>query len=491
MTDSTEYTVQPGDTLGGIASAKGVSVNDLVQLNNIDNPRLIYPGQKLLLTAPSEDTAAFYSELWLRLTDANGAPIPNLMTTIVTDSGSHECMSDPLGLIAPVQTQKPTEKVQVFVAKLDGGTKKVAEVTPPPGTHQVTLRSPKVKLDVPLRVHDGGTDHHENAPLPLAPGDAQHNRDSAGNPVVNVGVECPNKDNLRLAANIKYRDYVVGAAHRGGIDPQGVAAIMNAEAAKISVSKSVPILRHGKPIKNKDGSPKMHTVHISSGEWDPKSASSKSSARGMTQFLDGTWITVATVAGTFLNDKAKEKGWVASDPSGHAIFKFADGTTKPLTAKNLSSHVTARAQANDSNVQALLDLREDAECAIYTAVDYAKQNMDTLGKKGYPLSGLNSSEKAKLMYASHHLGPSDVQSFVDETIMEDHAKLLLVTQVGDARAKTLATAAGNLYVPAHRQWLNDFIEAKITPKAFACNQDTVPVARTLLEITAELKKGKV
>lgn len=490
MTDSTEYTVQPGDTLGGIANAKGVSVDDLVKLNNIDNPRLIYPGQKLTLSESSDETEAFFSELWFRITDANGVPIPDLKTTVANDSGTHESVSDQQGVIPPVQTQTATEKVHVFVAKLDGGTKKVAEVTPPPGVHQVTLRSPKVKLDVPLRVHEGGMDHSENAPLPLAPGEAQHNRDNAGNPVVNVGVECPNKDNLRLAINAKYRDYVVGAARRAAIDPQGVAAIMNAEAAKISVSKVVPVMSHGKPVKNKNGSPKTHTVRISSGEWDPKSASSKSSARGMTQFLDGTWITVATTDGTFLNGKAKGKGWIASDASGHAIFKFADGTTKPLIAKNLSAHVTGRAQANDSNVQALLDLREDAECAIYTAVDYAKQNMDTLAKKGYPLNGLNSSEKAKIMYASHHLGPSDVENFVDEAISEDHAKLLLVTQVGTTRAEALAKAADDLYVPAHRQWLNDFIEAKITPKAFACNQDAVPVARTLLEITAALKKGK-
>ena len=39
-------------------------------------------------------------------------------------------------------------------------------------------------------------------------------------------------------------------------------------------------LPRGKPVKNKDGSPKMKTARISTGEWAPKSASSKSSARG-------------------------------------------------------------------------------------------------------------------------------------------------------------------------------------------------------------------
>lgn len=39
------YTVQPGDTLWGISQRYGVTVNQIVQLNNIPNPDLIYPGQ--------------------------------------------------------------------------------------------------------------------------------------------------------------------------------------------------------------------------------------------------------------------------------------------------------------------------------------------------------------------------------------------------------------------------------------------------------------
>lgn len=43
------YTVQSGDTLGGIASRFGVTVSDLVSWNNIANPDLIYPGQNLVI----------------------------------------------------------------------------------------------------------------------------------------------------------------------------------------------------------------------------------------------------------------------------------------------------------------------------------------------------------------------------------------------------------------------------------------------------------
>lgn len=43
------YTVQPGDTLWGISQLYGITVNQLVQLNGIANPDLIYPGQVLRL----------------------------------------------------------------------------------------------------------------------------------------------------------------------------------------------------------------------------------------------------------------------------------------------------------------------------------------------------------------------------------------------------------------------------------------------------------
>ena len=41
------YTVQKGDTLTKIARKYGVTVDYLVELNNISNPNLIYPGQKI------------------------------------------------------------------------------------------------------------------------------------------------------------------------------------------------------------------------------------------------------------------------------------------------------------------------------------------------------------------------------------------------------------------------------------------------------------
>jgi LysM repeat protein len=43
------YQVQPGDTLSGIAARFGTTVQELVELNGIADPSLIFPGQVLTL----------------------------------------------------------------------------------------------------------------------------------------------------------------------------------------------------------------------------------------------------------------------------------------------------------------------------------------------------------------------------------------------------------------------------------------------------------
>lgn len=55
-TGSIIYTVQRGNTLSQIANTYGVTVAHIVELNNIQNPNLIYPGQKLRITESSSST---------------------------------------------------------------------------------------------------------------------------------------------------------------------------------------------------------------------------------------------------------------------------------------------------------------------------------------------------------------------------------------------------------------------------------------------------
>jgi len=44
------YTVQPGDTLSSIAAAVGIDMQTLIQVNELENPDLIQPGVRLLIS---------------------------------------------------------------------------------------------------------------------------------------------------------------------------------------------------------------------------------------------------------------------------------------------------------------------------------------------------------------------------------------------------------------------------------------------------------
>lgn len=89
------YTVQPGDTLSGIAAAYGTTWQHLAELNGLADPNIIYPGQVLAVdgsapapaaqtyTVQSGDTlsgiASAYGTSWQRLADINGIANPDII----------------------------------------------------------------------------------------------------------------------------------------------------------------------------------------------------------------------------------------------------------------------------------------------------------------------------------------------------------------------------------------------------------------------------
>lgn len=69
------YTVQQGDTISAIAKKYGLTLRDLIEANDIVNPKLIFPGQKLVIPG------------YLKSLEPEGPPLPPLVANIKTAVG--------------------------------------------------------------------------------------------------------------------------------------------------------------------------------------------------------------------------------------------------------------------------------------------------------------------------------------------------------------------------------------------------------------------
>jgi peptidoglycan hydrolase-like protein with peptidoglycan-binding domain len=251
----------------------------------------------------------------------------------------------------------------------------------------------------------GWTEDVAAAPVATDPGKP------AGPPATEPGAgPTPSGDDLVLGPNERYREALLQAQSITSIDAAALAALIDAEAAKISGGADA-------------------------GVWDAKSSNSSTSASGLTQFLEGTWCEMACRPGKVLNKAARQKGMV---------------TSKNQVAPNMR--------------EGLLALRFDPTMSIVTGAEYGLDNLNALIKDKLVDSNIGDDDRAWHIYLAHHEGLAGAEHFLrnDQTIPFDK----LVQQVGLARANQLVFAAGGDVTIAYRKWLTDFMEQKIQPSRF-------------------------
>jgi len=372
------------------------------------------------------------------------------------------------------------EAIRVFV-KGAHGVKEVAKFTPSEGKSDIRLTSPKVRVKgvtEPIKDRAGRIDLDIHPVNTVVSG-----RDSKGNPVIQLNHTCPNKYDLQLGRNLDYWDQIIAASERSGIIPQSIAAVINAESAKdkdgVWNKDSVAINREktkaAKALKEQQGESAEGVVIYNS------------SAAGMTQFLNATWLDETFREGTYLNEQARVRGVLADKPARvifgnieyhpkthqHIIlpmFEIAPDTwwTKQQIIDNrLLRGITPYPPHATKALQAWLNLRFEPAFIIMAAVDYGLYNLAQLQTAGYSVDTLNDAEKAKIFYLTHHLGLGDAKRFIRKTITEESAHKLLVAQVG---AKKAAKSAKDYrsYVEGHRKWLRKYIDDNINLKGFYC-----------------------
>lgn len=211
---------------------------------------------------------------------------------------------------------------------------------------------------------------------------------------------------LVLGVNDVYRPHLLLAEERTEIDAAAIAAVINAEAAKLP-----------------------------SGEWDRNSKASTSSAAGLTQFLAATWLGEAKKNRTYLNEHAKGQGFVTA---GNAI---APGSEDKL-----------------------LRLRFDPEMSIVAAAEYGASNLKALIAEGLVDDETGDDEKAQFIYLAHHEGLGGASAFLRGN--KGYTFSDLATQVGAAKAQRFIDAAGGNASLAYRNWLNGYIQEHIQPERY-------------------------
>jgi hypothetical protein len=229
-----------------------------------------------------------------------------------------------------------------------------------------------------------------------------------------LAIEPPGPDvainsTLTLGVNEVYRPALLKAQQKTGIDSAAIAALIDAEAGKISKG----------PRK---------------GQWNPDALNQTSGAAGLTQFLRSTWLDHAMRPGTELNARALQDGMI--DSAG----QVAPGQEEPL-----------------------LQLRFDPVIAILSAAEYGHINLRGLIKKGLAKETDPDDRKAELMYLAHHEGLAGSIGFLDrsKTYTFDN----LEGQVGTVASALVAQADGNAN-EAYRNWLTNYIAQKIVLARF-------------------------
>lgn len=224
--------------------------------------------------------------------------------------------------------------------------------------------------------------------------------------------------NLKLdPLNGKYLGAIVEAAARTGLPPQALAALIEAEAAKVR----------------------------GTGQWDANSKSPSSSARGLAQFLDRTWIGEAVRAGGLLNAEARASGCVSAD-----------------------NEVVDRAR--------LLQLRFDPRVSLLAAADLAVVNLAVLADKGVLPAAVDAAGQAKLAYLAHHEGAARAAGFLRGDMGYVSPASFKANVPAAKRATALAAAGGDIG-HAYRDYLARYIDRRIVVTAFMLSAAGVTVPK--------------
>lgn len=282
------YVVKRHDTLWKIGRKFGVSVDEIARANGLRGRRihLLKIGQNLRI--PGETNGSPDTVLALKFRGLDHRSFTPKKIKVEHDSEVKELAPDASGIVS-LSIFDHAKGLKVWIEDL---TSQFIQVLDKPilpvGNWRVSLDSRKVATKGNLLPTKGpastttpalraSTAH--NAQLGDGVTVATQARTEQGNPVhglATIYVE----ENLRLLpGNERYRKHIIAAAKKYGLTPQSLAALIDAEAAKVD------------------------------GVWQEKSNSTKPKlAQGLAQFFAPAWTDVANYKGSLLHQECSGLG---------------------------------------------------------------------------------------------------------------------------------------------------------------------------------------
>lgn len=177
MIKPSSHTAVRGDTLGGIARFYKKTVQELVDINQIQNPKILYIGQVIRLEPqqPPKDT------LQVMFMDKLRHPIEGIAAKVKFDGKEHLCQSNACGLLPELELARLGTEVEVWVQNARQEWKKVGQTIASQGQQWMNLVSPSIKITHQLAPHDPEAAKKTHTPAHTA--DTPHDGKAKGTPV--------------------------------------------------------------------------------------------------------------------------------------------------------------------------------------------------------------------------------------------------------------------------------------------------------------------
>ncbi|TDS97887.1 LysM domain-containing protein [Rahnella sp. BIGb0236] len=383
-----KYTVQTGDSLWKISRNFSIEISELCRINGLNTKaeqHIIQPGQ--ILNLPTKDKS-YDTQLNLRIYDLAWRPLSNAKLKLIFDNKTHEYVTDGSGAVNGLLVEDSTQGIKVELQHLNkreyiviADHKKL-----PLGKKTLKISSREMVIKGSTSVEKGPQlsskqQEKENARQESKTSSSQKgvsdtktasNKESTINQTTRTESGIPTSvsnignvsEGLRLPPVAeKYRNSIIEASNKYDFQPEGFSALIEAETS-----------------------------------WIASAANSKSTAAGLGQFVENTWLSYsANSSSKVYQNLTKTYGYTALKYSAQSKKFYG-------TSPDGIQH--------EINLQSILALRMDAAYSIDMIGLYDKELINNLTKRFPSISTLTSDQLMMVAYLCHHNGEAGAYDII-------------------------------------------------------------------------------